>query len=196
MVQANLHDRRRSGIFVQSFERIPAVQGRQAPMPRPRSWRNLFVCMILQRYRSSGAGTRKGCAFGCQYFVSTKSRFLGVSENKTRINCHVHAGFRVVPRRGLEPQTNSRTVRHVFGVCRCFPVPWCAVSEGICWQPISNPKGIVSSSPRLRVPRRSEAKAGGTRYLGSACQQRFNRNAVAANVFCRAVRPSPQPRCG
>jgi hypothetical protein len=29
-----------------------------------------------------------------------------------------------------------------------------------------NPKGIPAQSPGLRVPRRSEAKAGGTSYLG------------------------------
>ena len=62
---------------------------------------------------------------------------------------------------------------------------------------LANPEGIASSSPRLRVPRRSAAKAGGTSYLGSrfanenqpqrGCDQ--NRSlGVSANL--------PQPRWG
>jgi len=36
---------------------------------------------------------------------------------------------------------------------------------------LDNPKGIAASSPGLRVPRRSTAKAGGTSYLGYAWQR-------------------------
>jgi len=45
---------------------------------------------------------------------------------------------------------------------------------------ISNPKGIESSSPGLRLPRRSNAKVGGTSYPGYAAPVLRNPNGVAA----------------
>jgi len=52
--------------------------------------------------------------------------------------------------------------------------------------PSANPKGIASSSPRLR----------GTSYLGSTSNKHSNRNAVVSVCSAHRVRGWPQPRCG
>jgi hypothetical protein len=47
----------------------------------------------------------------------------------------------------------------------------------------ANPNGIESFSPGLRVPRRSEAKAGGASYPGLEMKMIFNPNGVVSVSF-------------
>jgi hypothetical protein len=57
-------------------------------------------------------------------------------------------------------------------------------------RPSWNPKGIQPQSPGLRVPRRSEAKTGGTSYPGLASKNSTTPNGVAPrSQFLIALRP-------